>query len=280
MSATPALAFEGLVKDYPSGWFGRRRLRAVDGVSFQVEPGEVFALLGPNRAGKTTLVKLLLSLAHPTAGTVTRLGRPATDRRTLGRVGYVHENHAFPRYQTAAGLLEYYGALSLLPEPQVKERVPLLLERVGLADRASEPIARFSKGMVQRLGLAQALLNDPELLVLDEPSEGLDLAGRRLVREVVAEQRRRGHTVLLVSHVLSEVEQLCDRVAVLVAGKLRHLGPLAGLTRDPITGEGRPLEQALRELYEAPPPHPSPTRGGRAGRGGAAPAAEPCGSTL
>jgi ABC-2 type transport system ATP-binding protein len=266
MSTTPALAFEGLVKDYPAGLFGRRRLRAVDGVSFQVEPGEVFALLGPNRAGKTTLVKLLLSLARPTSGTVTRLGRPAADRRTLGRVGYVHENHAFPRYQTAAGLLEYYGALSFRVEPEVRERVPSLLERVGLADRAREPIARFSKGMVQRLGLAQALINDPELLVLDEPSEGLDLAGRRLVREVVAEQRQRGHTVLLVSHVLSEVEQLCDRVAVLVAGRLRYLGPLAELMNDPATGEGRPLEQALRELYE--------------GVESAAPAAEPCGSTL
>jgi ABC-2 type transport system ATP-binding protein len=226
----------------------------VAGVSFAVQRGEVFGLLGPNRAGKTTLVKLLLSLARPTAGTVRRLGQPAADRRTLARVGYVHENHAFPRYLTATALLEYYGALSLLPEPTVRARVPQLLERVGLADRAGEPITRFSKGMVQRLGIAQALLNEPELLVLDEPSEGLDLAGRQLIRELVAEQRRRGRGVLLVSHLLPEVEQLCDRAAVLVGGQLRFLGPLSELTADPDTGAPRPLEQALQSLYEAPSP--------------------------
>jgi ABC-2 type transport system ATP-binding protein len=245
----PAVAFDGVVKDYPSGLLRRRSLRAVGGVSFSVEAGEVFGLLGPNRAGKTTLVKLLLSLCRPTAGTVSRFGRPAVERQTLTRVGYVHENHAFPRYLTASALLEYYGALSLLPEPEVKERVSLLLERVGLADRAHEPIARFSKGMVQRLGVAQALINDPELLVLDEPSEGLDLSGRQMIRELAREERRRGHTVLLVSHLLSEVEELCDRLAVLVAGQLVYLGPLTGLTRVP-GGGTRPLEQALGELYE------------------------------
>jgi ABC-2 type transport system ATP-binding protein len=252
MPPAPVVEFEAVVKDYPLGVLGRRQLRAVDGVSFRVEGGEVFGLLGPNRAGKTTLVKLLLSLCKPTAGALTRLGQPGTDRATLARVGYVHENHAFPRYLTATALLEYYGALSLLPEADVKARVPELLQRVGLADRAGEPIARFSKGMVQRLGVAQALVNDPELLVLDEPSEGLDLAGRQLIRDLAAEQRRRGRTVLLVSHVLSEVEQICDRLAVLVGGRLAYLGPLADLTRDPATGAARPLEQALRALYERP----------------------------
>src|SRR5262249_26144062 len=150
-------------------------------------------------------------LCRPTAGRVLRFGRPAADRRTLARVGYVHENHAFPRYLSATALLHYYGALALLPEPVVRERVPQLLERAGLADRAREPIARFSKGMVQRLGVAQALVNDPDLLVLDEPSEGLDLAGRQVIREVIAEQRRKGGAVLLVSHVLGEVEQVCDK---------------------------------------------------------------------
>jgi ABC-2 type transport system ATP-binding protein len=246
---TPAAAFDAVVKDYPTGLFRRRPLRAVAGVSFRVEPGEVFGLLGPNRAGKTTLVKLLLSLSRPTAGRVERFGRPARERATLARVGYVHENHAFPRYLTATALLEYYGALSLLPEPEVKARIPELLERVGLADRACEPIARFSKGMVQRLGVAQALINDPELLVLDEPSEGLDLSGRQMIRQLASEQRSRGRSVLLVSHVLTEVEQVCDRVGVLVAGQLAYLGPLADLTRDPATGERRPLEQALGALY-------------------------------
>lgn len=245
----PAAAFEGVGKSYPIGLLRRGPLRAVDDVSFHVERGEVFGLLGPNRAGKTTLVKILLSLCRPSSGAVHRLGRPVTDRRTLARVGYMHENHAFPRYLTAAGLLEYYAAMSLVPFEEARARVNPLLERVGLADRCAEPIACFSKGMVQRLGLAQALLTDPELLVLDEPTEGLDLAGRQLLRELVREQRRRGKSVLLVSHVLTEVEQLCDRVGVLVNGRLVHVGPLRGLTQDPATGQPRPLELALQELY-------------------------------
>ena len=167
-----------VVKDYPKGMFRLDRLRAVDGVSFQVEAGEVFGLLGPNRAGKTTLIKLLLALCQPTSGKVLRFGQPSQDRDTLRRVGYIHENQAFPRYLTARSLLEYYGALGLLSEQVVKERVPRLLERVGLSDRADEAISRFSKGMIQRLGVAQALLNEPDLLVFDEPSE-LDLAGRQ-----------------------------------------------------------------------------------------------------
>jgi ABC-2 type transport system ATP-binding protein len=244
--------FENVVKDYPVGLLGRGSLRAVAGVSLHIEPGQVFGLLGPNRAGKTTLVKLLLSLCRPTSGSCLRLGAPIADRRTLSRVGYMHENQAFPRYLSASALLEYYGALTLLPEPEVKRRVPRLLERVGLADRCAEPISRFSKGMVQRLGLAQALLNDPELLVLDEPTEGLDLEGRRLLREVAAELRGQGRTVLLVSHVLGEVETLCDHVAVLVRGRLAYNGLLADLTRAPAGGTARRLEEALQALYEAP----------------------------
>ena len=240
----PLLEFANVVKDYPQGLFGRGKLRAVEDVSFAVEPGEVFGLVGPNRAGKTTLVKLLLSLCRPTSGTITRLGQPVTDRSTLARVGYVHENPAFPRYLTATALLHYFGALGLLTEETVQARVPLLLERVGLADRANEPISRFSKGMVQRLGLAQALLNDPDLLVLDEPNEGLDLIGRQLVRDLVSDLRSRKKSVLFVSHVLPEIEGLCDRVAVLAQGTLRYLGPLAELLK------GRTLEEAVRAHYK------------------------------
>ena len=155
----------------------------------------------------------------------------------------MHENHAFPRYLSAAELLEFYGGLSDVPSADLTARVGKLLERVGLADRARESIARFSKGMVQRLGLAQALVNDPDLLVLDEPTEGLDLHGRQLLREVVREFKARGKTVLLVSHVLPEVQELCDRVAVLAAGKLVHEGPLAELAK------GGSLEAALAPLY-------------------------------
>jgi ABC-2 type transport system ATP-binding protein len=181
-----------------------------------------------------------------------RLGRPVSDRRTLARVGYMHENHAFPRYLTAAALLEYYGAMSLIPYETVRDRVPRLLARVGLEDRSREPIFGFSKGMVQRLGLAQALINDPELLVLDEPTEGLDLDGRQLLRAVIDEERERGGSVLLVSHVLTEVEQLCDRVGVLVGGRLAFAGPLAELTHDPATGEARSLEHVLQDVYKMP----------------------------
>ncbi|MFO0843681.1 MAG: ABC transporter ATP-binding protein [Gemmataceae bacterium] len=245
----PAVEFHDVVRDYPLSWLPRRALRAVDRVSFSVEPGEVFGLLGPNRAGKTTLVKLLLSLSPPTSGTITRLGRPSADRRTLGRVGYMHENHAFPRYLNARELLWCYGAMTLIPYEALGPRVEELLTTVGLADRAGDPIWRYSKGMVQRLGLAQALLNEPDLLVLDEPTEGLDLAGRRLLREVVARLKQSGRTVLLVSHVLPEVEQLCDRVAVVKRGALAFCGPTGELTGK--NGQPRSLEEALHELYES-----------------------------
>lgn len=224
-------------------------MTAVRGVSLAVPVGSSFALLGPNRAGKTTLVKLLLSLCSPTSGSIARFGLPIADRSTLARIGYMHENHAFPRYLSASELLHFYGGLSGIPTEQLSDRVETWLKRVGLADRRSEPIARFSKGMVQRLGLAQALLNHPDLLILDEPTEGLDLFGRNLLREVVREWKASGKTVLLVSHVLPEVEELCDRVAVLVAGQVVHSGPMNELLQD-AAGQQRPLEAALRPLYE------------------------------
>jgi ABC-2 type transport system ATP-binding protein len=250
----PAAAeFENVSKFYPSGWLGRQGIDAVRDVSLTIAAGEVFGLLGPNRAGKTTLVKMLLSLCRPTGGQIRRLGAPIDDRMTLARVGYMHEKHAFPPYLTATELLEFYGALSLVPAALLSERVPKLLQRVGLADRSQEPIAQFSKGMVQRLGLAQALINEPALLVLDEPTEGLDLMGRKLLREVVGQLRAGGRTVLLISHVLTEVEQLCDRVGVIVNGRLRHVGPLAELRAPSANGVAQPLEAALQGLYEAAP---------------------------
>jgi ABC-2 type transport system ATP-binding protein len=247
MTQAAAAAFENVSKDYTLGPFGSRKRRAVTDVTLSIAPGQVYGLLGPNRAGKTTLVKILLSLCRPTGGSAYRLGEPVGQRRTLARVGYVHENHAFPRYLTPAALLEFYGALSAVPYEVVKHRVPELLERVGLADRAKDPIRTFSKGMTQRLGIAQALVNDPELLVLDEPNEGLDLAGRQLMAGIIREQQRKGSTVLLVSHVLPEVERLCDRVAVIVGGCLAFEGTVNALVG--VGPVARTLEQALAELY-------------------------------
>jgi ABC-2 type transport system ATP-binding protein len=249
MSGLAVAEFEDVGKFYPMGPLSKARRLGVEHITLRVHAGEVLALLGPNQAGKTTLIKILLSLCRPTAGRGLRFQRPLAERQTLTRVGYMHENPAFPRYLSALALLEYYGALSLLTEPVVRSRAAMLLDMVGLADRGQEPISRFSKGMIQRLAIAQALLNDPELLVLDEPSEGLDLAARRLLRDVIAERRRRGLTVLLVSHVLGEVEQVCDRLAVLVGGHLVYSGTAADLSRDPKTGAPCPLEQALERLY-------------------------------
>ncbi|HEX3658902.1 MAG TPA: ABC transporter ATP-binding protein [Pirellulales bacterium] len=253
MLREPAVEFERVVKAYPAGWLGRRRVAALRDVSLAIPRGTVFGLVGPNRAGKTTLVKLLLSLCRPTAGQVRRLGRAASDRRTLARVGYLHESQAFGRYLSAGTLLEYYGVLSEVPRHELRTRIPRLLEQVGLADRAHEPIVRFSKGMVQRLALAQALINEPELLVLDEPTEGMDLSARQMLHEVVRSCRQRQATVLLISHSLHDVEQLCDEVAVLRLGELAFVGPISELTSG---GSADPagLEQALAPLYAAVTP--------------------------
>jgi ABC-2 type transport system ATP-binding protein len=243
-----AAEFADVSKTYRVGLLRASPRPAVVGVNLAIPAGSVFGLLGPNRAGKTTLIKLLLSLARATAGSVTRLGSPVVDRQTLGRVGYVHENHSFPKYLTAREVLDYYGALTLLPHETVRQRGPELLELVGLSDRADDPIRTFSKGMTQRLGIAQALLNDPDLLVLDEPTEGLDLAGRKLLCEIVADRREQGKTVIVVSHVLRELDGLLDRVAVLVAGRLTFDGPISRLCG--CNGTARPLETALQSLYE------------------------------
>ena len=249
MSAAPVLQFENVTKEYPTNWYGGS-LTALAGVSFELQPGEVLALVGPNRAGKTTLVKILLSLCRPTSGRVWRFGNTAAYRPSLGRIGYMHESQAFPRYHTANGLLRYYAALGCISEPQINERIPKLLELVGLVDRRNEPIARFSKGMVQRLGLAQALINDPDLLVLDEPAEGLDLSGRQLLYDVMVEQRRRGKAVLWITHETAAVERTCHRLAVLVQGRLVFDGTASELLRSNSTQQNQSLEGALENLYQ------------------------------
>ena len=242
--------FHAVTKIYRTGILRRRAVYALRDVTLAVPQGSVFGLLGPNRAGKTTLVKCLLSLCRPTSGTVQRFGWLASERGTLARVGYLHECQAFPRYLKAAELLHYYGRLSLVPGDDLARRIPRLLELVGLADRVDEPIATFSKGMAQRLALAQALINDPELLVLDEPTEGMDLSARKLLHEVILRYRDAGNTVILVSHSMADVQRLCDRVAVLREGRLAFCGPLAELTGDaPADASPDALQDALEPMY-------------------------------
>ncbi len=250
MNTMNVAEFRCVTKLYRSAWPRRGDVRAVEEASFAVQAGEVFGLLGPNRAGKSTLVKLLLTICRPTSGEILRFGRPWHDRRTLARIGYIHESQALPPYLTARGLLDYYGALTGLRPRKIRWRGDELLERVGLADRSREPIGRFSKGMLQRLALAQSLLNEPELLVFDEPTEGMDLLARRLAYEAVREQRRAGKSVILVSHALSDVERLCDRVGVMRAGRLVFFGPLAELTWDDKRSANKTLEDALEPFYE------------------------------
>lgn len=252
MSMPAVVEFDQVVKDFTTGVLRRRTLRALAGISLTIHAAEVVGLLGPNRAGKTTLIKILLSLTRPTGGRVSRWGQPLARRATLSRIGYLHERQAFPPYLSATSILDYYGALALVSKADLKRRVPALLDQVGLADRADEPVSRFSKGMIARLGLAQALVNAPDLLVLDEPTEGLDLSGRQLVREAVRQQRQEGKSVLLVTHAAAEVEALCDRVGVLVGGRLVFSGRLDECVKDPESGKQQPMEKALARWYGRP----------------------------
>ncbi len=245
MSGRMAVEFDRVCKDYRQGLRGRT-IRALDKVSFCVPTGEVVGIVGPNRAGKTTLVKILLSICHPTSGCIQRLGRPVADRSTLARVGYVHESQAFPHYLTATALLEYYGALTLMPRKVARWRAAELLDQMGLADRSREPIGRFSKGMLQRLALAQALLNEPDLLVLDEPSEGMDLHARRLLFDAIADTRAEDRTVILVSHALADIQRVCDRVAVVREGRLVAYDEVQEFI-DPQSSDS--LEDAIEPLY-------------------------------
>ena len=246
----PVVEFQNVCKTYRAGLLGRRAIHALRDVSFKVRSGCVFGLLGPNRAGKTTLVKVLLSICRPSSGTILRLGRPLAHRGTLAQVGYLHESPAFPRYLTARAFLDYYGALSLLGRRELAARIPRLLDEVGLADRAGEAIAAYSKGMLQRLALAQALVNDPELLVLDEPTEGMDLSARKLLHEIILCRKAQGKTAILVSHSMADVGRLCDEAAVLRGGQVAFRGSLADLTgQAPGEADLDALEEALGPIY-------------------------------
>lgn len=216
---------ENLIKDYNG------KVRALRGVSLTVQPGEIYGLLGANGAGKTTLVKILLGLVRPTAGSARLLGRPVGSLHVRSRIGYLPEDHRFPEYHTGYSLLDFYGALLGMPRRQRRASINAWLDRVGLTPRMHSKIRTYSKGMKQRLGIAQALLHDPELVFLDEPTDGVDPVGRREIRQILLALKDQGKTIFLNSHLLSEVERICDRVGILNRGHLRLEGDVASLTR-------------------------------------------------
>jgi ABC-2 type transport system ATP-binding protein len=202
-------------------------LRALGGVSLDVEPATVFGLLGQNGAGKTTLIKILLGMLAPTSGSAHLLGRPVGSVAARRDVGYLPEDHRLPEYHTGPSLLDVYGGLQGLPRQERRRRAAELLERLGLAGREKLRIRGYSKGMKQRLGLAQALLHRPSVLFLDEPTDGVDPVGRKQIRDLLLAERARGVTIFINSHLLGEVEQLCDRVAILRKGQLAIVGTVA-----------------------------------------------------
>ena len=226
----PALSVSSLSKTYRTGLLRRSAVQALDGVSLAVEKGAIFGLLGPNGAGKTTLVKILLGLVHPTSGTARLFDRPAGNPTARQRSGFVPENHRFPGFFTAVQTLHAYGRLADVPRAERTDRIPALLERLDLEGRGDSKVKTFSKGMLQRLGLAQALLNDPDLLFLDEPTGGVDPVGRRAIRDIVLELREEGKTIFLNSHLLSEVEKVCTQIAILREGSLVRQGSVEELT--------------------------------------------------
>jgi len=217
------------MKIYRSRWT-RREVRAVDDISLRVPRGTIFGLLGPNGAGKTTFVKLLLSAVLPTSGTALLFGRDAHDPEARRPIGYLPENHRFPTYFTGSGMLDFYSALSGLDTARRKKLIPEMLDLVGLGQWGSVRIGKYSKGMLQRLGLAQALIHSPQLLILDEPTDGVDPVGRRQIRDILTRFESQGVTIFINSHLLAEVETFCRDLAILHKGKVALSGKMRELT--------------------------------------------------
>jgi ABC-2 type transport system ATP-binding protein len=270
----PAIETENLTKEYPHGFLNLKKRTSLEGLNMQVETGEVFGFIGPNGAGKSTTIKLLMRLIFPTAGSARILGKPISDIEMHRDIGYLPEQPYFYDYLTAAELLDYFARIHDLSATDRKERVQRMLKKVGLETAGKIQLRKYSKGMLQRVGMAQAILHDPKLVILDEPMSGLDPVGRREVRDIILELKREGKTVMFSTHILSDAEMLCDRVGVIVGGKLRGVGApeqlvdvktqgmeilfeLAGQTTAPLmakatrTGERYRLEVPEQELYGA-----------------------------
>jgi ABC-2 type transport system ATP-binding protein len=232
---------ENLSKDYEKGFWVKKKIRALDDLSLQVESGQIFGFLGGNGAGKTTTIKILMSLIYPTTGSAKILGEDISNVKMRARIGYCPENPYFYDYLKASELMNYFGELFGLDAARRKQKTEELLTKVGLEEKDwNRQLRKFSKGMLQRVGLAQALLNDPEIVFLDEPMSGLDPIGRRQVRELIAELRDKGTTVFMSTHILSDIEALCDNVAILRQGKLAATGKLDDLLSE--AGETQSFE--------------------------------------
>ena len=222
--STPAIKIEGLTKDYAVGFWRKKMRRSLDHLDLEVKEGEAFGFLGPNGAGKTTTLKLLMGLIFPTSGSAQVRGRSIADVSMHREIGYMPEQPYFYDYLTARELLDYFARFFGFSATERQQRIKKFLELVGLAESADVQLRKFSKGMLQRVGIAQAILHDPQVIFLDEPMSGLDPVGRREVRDIILELKKQGRTVFFSTHILSDAEMLCDRVAVLVGGKLLGVG--------------------------------------------------------
>ena len=248
--SSQAIEIQGLTKDYSSGFWRKKMRRALDNLTFQVQEGEVFGFLGPNGAGKTTTIKLLMSLIFPTAGTAKIRGRSIEDVEMHREIGFLPEQPYFYDYLTARELLDYSARFFGFSAAERRERVGRFLERVGLASAANVQLRKFSKGMLQRVGIAQAILHDPKVIFLDEPTSGLDPVGRREVREIILDLKQQGRTVFFSTHILPDAEMLCDRVGVLVGGKLQGVGTPQQIMAIEVQG--------MELHFELPPGNPLP----------------------
>jgi ABC-2 type transport system ATP-binding protein len=221
---TAAIETQNLTKEYPYGFLHLKRKTSLENLTMQVEDGEVFGFLGPNGAGKSTAIKLLMGIIFPTAGSAQILGKPVSDVSMHRDIGYLPEQPYFYDYLTAAEVLDYFARFHGFSATERKERVQKMLQKVGLETAGKIQLRKFSKGMLQRVGLAQAIVHDPKLLILDEPMSGLDPMGRREVRDIILELKNAGKTILFSTHILSDAETLCDRVGVIAGGQLRGVG--------------------------------------------------------
>ncbi|MBV9144906.1 MAG: ABC transporter ATP-binding protein [Acidobacteria bacterium] len=251
MLAVEILGFE---KTYAAGFWRKKRKVGLRPLHLDVNQGEVFGFLGPNGAGKTTTLKLLMGLISPTAGSARIFGRHWREPQVRSRIGFLPEQPYFYDHLTPIELLNYYGALSGMSRDDLRARIPKLLERVGLADQGTVQLRKFSKGMLQRVGIAQAVIHDPELVFLDEPMSGLDPLGRREVREFIESLNAEGKTIFFSTHILSDAEALCDRVAVMNKGELRGVGVVAELVsqksgRVEIIWQGKDAIPAVQALH-------------------------------